>query len=425
MKAFSFIHTADLHLDSPFKGISELDEKISSELTEATFKTFNKIVDLGIEKQVDFLLIVGDVYDGADRNPRAQLRFRKSLKRLSEAGISAYIVHGNHDPLDGWSASLDWPQNVHIFPGKSVEKVLIEKEGEKIACIYGLSFPRREIKTNLACKFPKMSKSPEDVFTIAMLHCNLGTNTGHESYAPCRLEDLTALNFDYWALGHVHRKMVVNDSHPLIIYPGNPQGLHPRETGNKGCFLINVNEKGEPDKEFMEVDSLRWFREGLSLDSLSREEELISALSGRVEKIRRQAEERPSICRIILQGRSDLHASLARKGFLDDILQDIREQEEGERQFVWVESLVDNTTPPLDRKSLRERKDFVGDLLKLFEEYYQDEAEMATLQESLAPLFASPRGRKLLQPFEAEHLLDLIKKAETLCLDKLLRNKYS
>ena len=129
MREFSFIHTADLHLDSPFKGISEVNEEISLELTEATFKAFNKIIDLCIEKQVDFLLIAGDIYDGADRSLRAQLRFRDGLKRLSDTGITAYIVHGNHDPLNGWSANLDWPKNVHIFKGKSVEKVSVEKDG--------------------------------------------------------------------------------------------------------------------------------------------------------------------------------------------------------------------------------------------------------------------------------------------------------
>ena len=118
MRAFSFIHAADLHLDSPFKEISEVDKEISLELAESTFKAFGKIIDICIEKQVDFLLIAGDIYDGSDRSLRAQLRFRDELKRLSESGINAYIVHGNHDPLDGWSANLEWPENVHILKGK-------------------------------------------------------------------------------------------------------------------------------------------------------------------------------------------------------------------------------------------------------------------------------------------------------------------
>ncbi|MEA2074378.1 MAG: DNA repair exonuclease [Euryarchaeota archaeon] len=420
MKPFSFIHTADLHLDSPFRGISEINEEISLELTEATFKAFNKIIDFGIKKQIDFLLIAGDIYDGADRSLRAQLRFRDGLKRLSEAGIKAYIVHGNHDSLDGWSANLDWPKNVYIFKGKSVEKVSVEKNGKKVAQIYGISFHNREIKTNLTYKFPKISKSKKALFTIGMLHCNVGTNTGHEPYAPCTLQDLFTQNFDYWALGHIHKKAIINKDNPLVIYPGNPQGLHPKETGSRGCFLINVDENGKPTAEFIEVDSIRWFVEELSTDALYTEEELISKIHNHIEKIRKEAKGRPSICRIILTGRSAMHSSIARKGVLDDILKDLREDEEREKQFVWIESIEDNTNPEIDRKSLLERKDFIGDLVKLFEEFSHDKTKIAELKDSLAPLFTSPGGRKLLEPVDDEHFLDLIKRAETLCLDKLM-----
>jgi len=425
MKPFSFVHTADLHLDSPFKGISEINEEISLELTEATFKAFNKIIDLGIEKHVDFILIAGDIYDGADRSLRAQLRFRDGLKRLSDAGIKAYIVHGNHDPLDGWSANLDWPKNVHIFNGKSVEKVAVEKDGEEIAQIYGISFHTREIKTNLTYKFPKISPSKKAPFTIGVLHCNVGTSTGHEPYAPSTLQDLISRNFDYWALGHVHKKAIINEDNPLVIYPGNPQGLHPKETGARGCFLINVDKNGEPTAEFIEVDSIRWFVEELSIDSLYTEQELISKIHNCIEKIREEAEGRSSVCRIIPTGRSALHSSIARKGVLDDILKDIRENEEGEKQFVWIESIEDNTNPVIDRKSLLERKDFIGDLVKLFEEFSGDKTKIGELKESLKPLFSSPGGRKLLESIDDEHFFDLIKKAETLCLDKLIGSEFS
>ncbi len=425
MKPFRFIHTADLHLDSPFKGISEINEEISSELTEATFKAFNKIIDFGIEKQIDFLLIAGDIYDGTDRSLRAQLRFRDGLKRLSDAGIKAYIVHGNHDPLDGWSASLDWPKNVHIFKEKSVEKVSVEKDGEEIAQIYGISFHNREIKTNLTNKYPNISQSKKTLFSIGMLHCNVGTNTGHEPYAPCTLQDLITQNFDYWALGHVHKKAILNEDNPLVIYPGNHQGLHPKESGARGCFLVNVDENGEPTAEFIAVDSIRWFAEELSIDTLHTEQELISKIHDYVEKIRKEAKERPSICRIILTGRGALHSSIARKGVLDDILKDIRENEEGEKQFVWIESIGDNTNPEIDRKSLLERKDFIGDLVKLFEEFSHDENKIAELKEFLEPLFTSPSGRKLLESIDDEHFRYLIKRTEALCLDQLMGGEFS
>lgn len=422
MKPFSFVHTADLHLDSPFKGISDISKKISRELTEATFNAFNKIIDLCIEKQVDFLLIVGDIYDGADRSLRAQLRFRDGLERLSKAGINAYIVHGNHDPLDGWSANLEWPNNVHIFSGESVEQVSVEKDGEEIAQIYGMSFQKREITENLACRFP--SRSQKAPFTIGMLHCNVGTDTGHEPYAPCTLQDLRTQNYDYWALGHIHKRTIINDSNPLVIYPGNPQGLHPKEAGPRGCFIVRVDKKGKPTLEFIEVDSLRWFVKELSIESLYTEQELISKIQAMIEEIRKEAAGRASICRIILTGRGVLHSFIARKGVLDDLIKDLRENEEGEKSFVWVESIEDNTSPEIDLKSLLERKDFIGDLVRLCAEYSSDENKIAELKASLDSLFTSPGGRKFLEEIDDEHLLDLIKKAETLLLDKLVGESY-
>jgi exonuclease SbcD len=117
MTAFKFVHTADLHLDSPFVGVQEVDDRVASELREATFRTFDRIVELCLERRTDFLLVAGDIYDGRDRSLRAQLRLRDGLRPLSEAGIPSFIVHGNHDPLDSWAATLEGPDRVHIFEG--------------------------------------------------------------------------------------------------------------------------------------------------------------------------------------------------------------------------------------------------------------------------------------------------------------------
>lgn len=423
MKAFSFVHTGDLHLDSPFKGISEISESLRSVLVNATFNSFNGIIDLCIEKKVDFLLISGDIYDGLDKSLRAQLKFRDGLKRLSEVGINVYVVYGNHDPLDGWSVNLNLPENVHIFSGKSVEKITVKKNGEEIAQICGISFPTREIKINLSNKFPKISNSEKTLYTIGLLHCNVGSNTGHYPYAPCTLQDLISRNFDYWALGHIHKKSILNEENPVIIYSGNSQGLSPKECGAKGCFLVNVNAKGETTYDFIEVDSVRWFVEELLIDGLSTVEDFIFKLNKYIEEIRKKANGRKSICRIILSGRGQLHATITKKGVLDDILQEIRENEKGEKQFVWVESFVNNTNPEIDRNSLLNRKNFIGDLINLFEEFYSDAEKISELKKSLEPLFNSSGGRKFLKSIDDEHFLDLIKKAETLCLDNLIKEK--
>ncbi len=418
MKSFTFIHTADLHLDSPFKGVSEMSTVISAALAEATFRTFSNIIDLCLEKQVDFLLIAGDIYDGADRSLRAQLRFRDGLKRLSEVGIKTYIVHGNHDPLDGWAASLEWPENVYIFAGKSVAAVPVEQNGFEIARIYGISYQQRETKTNLAKKFPVLIQAEKDLFTIGLLHCNVGTETGHAPYAPCSLQDLSSRNFDYWALGHVHKKAVISPAEPLVIYPGNPQGLHPGEIGDRGCFLVNVDESGVPSAEFMDVAAVRWFEKEIAIDDLQTEQDLLTALDKCVQEVRQEAGGRPAIGRVFLAGRGDLHLIMAQRNILSDILKNMQEAEAGEEQFVWIESIRDESRPNIDRETLLMREDFTGDLVRLVEEVLSG-ADKKDYQQVLEPLFnSSPASRKLLVSLDTDNLNSLIKKAETLCLDK-------
>src|SRR3989304_885803 len=109
MRPFSFVHAADLHLDSPFKGMTADNPAIAHSVSSATFDTFDSLIDLCIQKQVEFLLIAGDVYDGADRSLRAQLRFRDGLARLAKNEIDSFVVHGNNDPFDSRSSAIEWP----------------------------------------------------------------------------------------------------------------------------------------------------------------------------------------------------------------------------------------------------------------------------------------------------------------------------
>ncbi len=421
MKLFSFVHTGDLHLDSPFKGISSVSNEISLRLREATFEAYDNIIDLCIDRGVDFLLIAGDVYDGAEKSLQAQLRFRQGLLRLDEAGIQTYVAHGNHDPLDLWSASLLWPKNVHIFQGNEVERIVYEKDKKAVAAVYGRSFDTREIRTNLAKKFPIAQKSDLKLYRIGVLHCNLGTTTGHEPYAPCSLPDLAKKNFCYWALGHVHTRAVINKENPVVVYPGNPQGLNPNETGERGCYLVSVTADHQAQMEFVETDSVRWFREELAIDELNSVDELIVAIGSVINEVRLRTEGRPAILRLMLTGKSFLHAELVRKGVLDDILQSVREPEEGESQFVWLEEIKDRTRIPIDRKKLLEREDFVGDLIRIFDEFCQDKALRKDLKIDLEELFSSPGGRKWLNPYADEEILELLHRAESVCLDKLLK----
>ena len=175
-----FVHAADLHLDSPFSGMrSEATDQIADALHKATFDAYNNIIKLCLEEKVDALLVAGDIYDGADRSLKAQLEFVKGLKKIEQAGIRSFICHGNHDPLNGWEAKLDLPRGCTRF-GPNLEGAPIFADNPERAMVYGISYPKRDVKDNLTTHF----KKAESEFNIGLLHANVGNNTKHGSYSP-------------------------------------------------------------------------------------------------------------------------------------------------------------------------------------------------------------------------------------------------
>lgn len=422
-KKLSFIHTSDLHLDSTFLGFSEVNHELSKILLKSTFQAYDSIINICIQKKVDFLLIAGDVYDSANKSLYAQLKFLDGLRKLSDAGISVYVAHGNHDPLNGWSASLDWPDNVKIMSGDSIELLEFEKEGQVAAHIIGTSYPTQLIWANLVKEFPK--RKNESPFTIGLLHCTLGYAEGHEPYAPCTLHDLKELNYNYWALGHIHKPLLMNEFDPVIIYPGNPQGRDPGELGPRGCYYITVDNEYEISKEFIETDSIRWFNEEISIDGIETEGELLEKISENIDTITEKAAGRSIICRYILTGRGSLHRTLAKEGVIDDILQHLREEVVFHTQFVWVERLINDTHISVERDLLLKRKDFVGDLVNISEGIGKDEKSLKSLMKSLDPLFSSAQGRKFLKQVDQQELIELLRQAEYLLLDNIIfEDKY-
>jgi len=210
-KFLTFVHTSDLHLDSTFLGISDINSDLGEQLFNSTFQAYDSIVNFCIEKNVDFLLIAGDVYESANKSLYAQLKFLDGMKKLDAAGISVYIAHGNHDPLGGWSESLDWPKNVSIMSGDIVDSLNYEKDGGVATRIIGTSYPSKHIRKNLAKQFPKKEEN-DDIFTIGLLHCTIGTGNGHEPYAPCTIQDLKELSLR-------------QNPHNIFKTPNNPSEL--------------------------------------------------------------------------------------------------------------------------------------------------------------------------------------------------------
>jgi exonuclease SbcD len=414
MPNFSFVHAADLHLDSPFAALNVDNPDLVRILRSATFEAFDRVIRLCLEEQVDFLLVAGDVYDGSDRSLRAQVKFRDGLQRLHEAGIRSFVVHGNHDPLDGWSSTLEWPSGVHVF-GEHLETTEVKRDGSLLARVQGISYPKRDERRNLSLLF----QPTDSAFHIALLHANVGSDTGHEPYAPCTLEDLIKSEIDYWALGHVHSQRVLSAHLPFVVYPGNTQGRNIKETGEKGCYLVKVGDDKEVELDFRATDVIRWTTYELSIHDLQTEQDLINALDHACVRIAEKASDRPSIARITLSGRSPLFKFLKAPNSVADLLEILHERGPSYSPSVWVEQILLSVGPDIDPIVRMKERDFLGDLIRYSRELMGEKRLEALVREDLAPLFESSRIQRYIDAPGDRQLRELLEEAERICLENL------
>lgn len=233
----TFLHAADLHLDSPFKGLKHVPEQIFSEIRESTFVAFERLITTAIHKEVDFVLLVGDLFDYKVQSLKAQMHLRKGFERLKAADIPVFLSFGNHDFIQGNKHPIEYPDNVHIFPNETVSTHTFYKNDAPLANIYGFSYEQQAVYENKALEFKIRDRAIP--YHIAMLHGTLHGETGHNPYASFRLQDLLHEPFDYWALGHIHKRSIVQAS-PPVVYPGNIQGRHRNEQGEKGCYYVTL-----------------------------------------------------------------------------------------------------------------------------------------------------------------------------------------
>ncbi len=415
MKPFSFIHAADLHIDSPFKGVSAQSPELAEELQKSTLRAFENLIDACREHEVDFVLVAGDVYDGADRSLGAQLKFHDGLKRLAKMGIRSFVVHGNHDPLDGRVSSLQWPAEVKVF-GKSAETVTVEVKGEAVASVSGISFAKKDVRSNLA---KTLEPGSAGLFHIGLLHCNVGSDTGHEPYAPCELSDLKSAGMHYWALGHVHTRQILSED-PLVVYPGNPQGRSIREPNVRGCYLVRVDTTGKAELQFLPLDVVRWHETSVSISGLDTVDALDRELGETLEALVAGAGGRAIVCRLKLQGRGPLYKELHAEGAAGDLLLRIRESWAGADPIMWVQRIELDCRPDVDLDERAKQGDLLAEVLTVAKEYSADTAGLSRLKAAaLDELWQNNRARKALTELDDDAIRAVLSEAELLCLDLL------
>ena len=368
---FSFVHAADLHLDTPFKGIGSTAPHVARQLREASLAAFDSLVELCLERRVAFLVVAGDVYDGPERGLRAQLRFRDGLARLSDAGISSFVVHGNHDPVEtGWSAlSGPWPELVTIFGTGTVKAVPVEVGGIPAATVQGVSFAQRGERQNLALRFAHRAGPG---IQVGVLHCNVqGAASGYDDYSPCSLDDLRGIGLDYWALGHVHARMVLSgrsgSDEPWVVYPGNLQARSPKpsERGIKGAVVAHVHAGRVADLEPVGCDVVRFGLVEVDIGNIADLAELRARLVAASRDGLASSDGRSLVLRAQLVGQSELHLDLRRPGTLEDLLVALRGDFAEYQPFCWWDSIDDRSRPTVDIDAARAGSDFAADLIRL------------------------------------------------------------
>lgn len=418
MTRIKFVHCADLHLDSPFKGLFDVAPEIAGSIYNATFETYDNIINLCLQERVDALFVAGDIFDGGDRSLKAQLRFVAGLNKLESSGIRSFICHGNHDPLDGWEAQLTYPPGCHRFGPEVTGVPVFENEPER-AMVYGISYSHREVRENLVPKFNNVNPGS---FNIGLLHANVGTDTGHDSYAPCTLSDLEQSAVNYWALGHVHTNQILRQQDPAVVYPGNPQGRHINEPGGRGVYLVEVTDAKKISMKFRSVDSVRWEAMSLDISELESEQGLLDAMDNLVADCQAAADGRSVIFRLTLFGRGTLHQTLIRPEFVEDSRQSINEIWSQQQPFLWCDRIHVTTGFPFDKDTLRLQSDFVGDLLKISDEVHQGTDFFAEMRNELNELYGRGGMANLFReyPLTETDLRELLADAQEICLDKLL-----
>ena len=358
--AFSFIHTADIHLGRPFSDLSILNDKMEI-CNQACNKSFNKIVDTAIEKHVDFVLVAGDSFDSEEHDLSSKLLFINNLKKLADNGIKSYVICGNHDPIELYKKyrnyfkfNDNYNEMISIVGVNTEKNIGVFRYNDEVV-INAISF-ETESASNPTELLKKLGKD-DNVFNIGLIHCDLDKT--ESKYAPCSREDLKSLDYDYYALGHIH---IPDYKEKNIVYAGSPQGRTRKETDAHGFYYVQVDNKKIINKEFIESDIVRFLKVDVDCSNIENLadvfDEIISVVNINYQNVEM------NLFEVTLTGITNVYEDLIKQ---EDLLSEfIKSCSDNERNNVAVYSIVNETKPNVDIDELMEDKGVIGIIIKSF-----------------------------------------------------------
>ena len=414
---FKFIIAADIHLDSPLQGLSRYEGAPLDVLRGATREALRNLVSLAIGEKVAFVLLSGDLYNGDWRDYHTGLFLMQQLSHLREAGIRVCVIYGNHDAESRITKSLRFPDNVKVLPTKSPETILLD---DFEVAIHGQGFAKRDVMENLVEGYPDARKG---FFNIGMLHTALTGAEGHAPYAPCTLGTLQSKGYDVWALGHVHARKVHSED-PLILFPGNIQGRHARETGPKGCTLVSVEDGRVASFEHRDLHVVRWEVISVDASGLTAAVDVVDAAVAAVKSESGKGGGEGLAARLLIEGACRAHQELLADS--EKWAAEIRAAiAAATGEGAWVEKVRFMTAPEADLSILRSGSDPLSDLVRYLNGLSANEEigallaeDIRTLKEKLPPeLF---QGEGAMTPDSPEMLSGLVEEVKGMLIQRLL-----
>lgn len=374
-----FIHTADIHLDSPLTGLSAYADAPAKMLRSATRDAFSNLVSEAIEQQVDFMVIAGDLYDGGWKDHNTGIYFCREMGRLKKAGIPAYVKFGNHDAESEMTRKLLLPDNVFTFESRKPNTFTIDRL--KVA-LHGRSFKDAATTENLAAGYPAPLPG---MFNIGVLHTALGVQSTHANYAPCSIDELHAKGYQYWALGHVHEYQMWRGQ-STVVFPGNLQGRHIRETGPRGAVLVTADDAGVQQVERLYVDVLRWYSVEVDASDCGTLADVVRAIGKELEALAQDTPANiPSAVRIVVTGKTPAHGELF--GMEAQLRAEVLALAAAiGPDRLWIEKVKTSTSAPDEGAAIRARGDAIADLQVLLEEAATDPDFLKGLRDDLMTL---------------------------------------
>lgn len=359
-----FVHAADVHLDSPLRGLERYEGAPVEQIRGATRKAFVNLVNLCIQKRVNFLILAGDLYDGDLLDYQTGLFFANQMSKLREFGIKVYLVQGNHDAQSEIAKGVRLPDNVHTFSSGEPHTLVDQELG---VALHGWSYPTRAVTEDISQRYPDPLSG---FYNIGILHTSLDGRPGHDHYAPCSLQNLINRGYDYWALGHIHQREIVTEK-PLVVFPGNLQGRHVREAGAKGCIHVEVSG-GQTQIDFHPLDVVQWAVCTVNLGGIETPAEAIDTA---VEQLRSHisiSRDKLYAVRFVFQGATAVHHQLQKdkEHFIYNLRAAVNDVSRG---GVWIEKVLFETRQIADIHRLLEEYPSLKNFFAILKELAEDD----------------------------------------------------